>query len=74
MYTLQITTFTIPDELKKIAQQWNLPIDAIDFDILSYRTQYRGAIDEDWHILDGNNLGEITTEVEIRSALLLIRQ
>lgn len=74
MHTLKITTFTVPDELKKIAQQWNLPIDTIDFDLLSCQTQYRGAIDEDWHILDGNNLGEITTEVEIRSPLLLIRQ
>ena len=74
MHAIKITTFTVLYELKKIAQQWNLPVDAIDFDILSYQTQYRGAIDEDWQTLDGNNLGEITTEVEIRSPLLLIRQ
>ncbi|MDP2078566.1 MAG: FapA family protein [Sulfuricurvum sp.] len=74
MHTIKITTFTVPAELKKIAQQWNLPVDAIDFDVLSYGTQYKGAIDEDWCTLDGNDLGEITTEVEIRSPLLLIRQ
>ena len=74
MHAIKITTFTVPDELKKIAQQWNLPIDAIDFDVLSYVTQYRGAIDEDWRTLEGDNLSEITTEVEIRSPLLLIRQ
>ncbi|MDP2193057.1 MAG: hypothetical protein Q8K36_00810, partial [Alphaproteobacteria bacterium] len=40
----------------------------------SYQTQYRGAIDEDWCTFDGDNLGDITTEVEIHSPLLLIRQ
>ncbi len=74
MHLIKITTFTVPDELKKIAQQWNIAIDAIDFDVLAYETQYKGAIDEDWRTLDGHDLGEITTEVEIRSPLLLIRQ
>lgn len=74
MHALKITTFKVLDELKKIARQWNLPVEAIDFDVLSYETHYRGAIDEDWHTLDGNSLSEITTEVEIRSPLLLIRQ
>ncbi|MDP3301003.1 MAG: hypothetical protein Q8S36_03445 [Sulfuricurvum sp.] len=74
MHTIKITTFAVPNELKKLAQQWNLPVDTIDFDVLSYQTQYIGAIDEDWRTLDGNDLGEITTEVEIRSPLLLIRQ
>ena len=74
MNAIKITTFTVPDELKKIAQQWNVAIDAVDFDVLSYGTQYKGAIDEDWRTLDGDNLSELTTEVEIRSPLLLIRQ
>ncbi|MDP3265462.1 MAG: hypothetical protein Q8M39_01410 [Sulfuricurvum sp.] len=74
MHAIKITTSNVPDELKKIALQWRMPIDAVDFDLLSYQTQYRGTIDEDWRTLEGTNLDEITTEVEIRSATLLIRQ
>ncbi len=74
MHAIKIKTFTIVNELKRIAQQWNLPLDAIDFDLLSYETLYQGAIDEDWRTFDGNNLDEITTEVEIRSPLLMIKQ
>jgi hypothetical protein len=49
-------------------------MEALDFDLLSYQTQYRGSIDEDWQTLTATQLDEITTEVEIRSAMLLIRQ
>ncbi|MDP1784424.1 MAG: FapA family protein, partial [Sulfuricurvum sp.] len=74
MHAIKITTPNILDELTKTAHLWRLPLDAIDFDLLSYQTQYRGTIDEDWRTLEATKLEEITTEVEIRSATLLIRQ
>ncbi|HQS66162.1 MAG TPA: hypothetical protein PLM93_03105 [Sulfuricurvum sp.] len=74
MNAIQISTFNVPEELKKIAQQEHLPLDAIDFELLSYQTQYKGIIDEDWKALEGNNLQEVTTEVEIRSKIFLLRQ
>lgn len=74
MYDVTISTFNVPEELKKIAQQWHLPLDGIDFDLLSYQTQYKGVVDEDWKALAGDNLEEVTTEVEIRSKIFLLRQ
>ncbi len=74
MNPIKITTSAILDELKKIAQQWRITLDAIDFDLLSYQTQYKGIVDEDWQALEGNNLEEVTTEVEIRSKIFLVRQ
>lgn len=74
MYDIAISTFNVPEELKKIALQWHLPLDGIDFDLLSYQTQYKGIVDEEWKALDGDNLEEVTTEVEIRSKIFLLRQ
>lgn len=74
MHTIQISTFNIPEELKKIAQQENVPLDMIDLDLLSYQTQYKGIVDEDWKGLDGDNIQGVTTEVEIRSEIFLLRQ
>lgn len=74
MNPIQISTFNIPEELKKIAQQEHLPLDAIEFDLLSYQTQYKGIIDEEWKALEGEDLEEVTTEVEIRSKIFLLRQ
>ena len=74
MYDIIISTFNVPEELKKIAVQWHLPLDGIDFDLLSYQTQYKGIVDEDWKALSGDNLEEVTTEVEIRSKIFLLRQ
>lgn len=74
MYEIIISTFHIHEELKKIALQWHLPLDGIDFDLLSYQTQYKGIVDEDWKALDGDDLEHVTTEVEIRSKIFLVRQ
>ena len=74
MYEIIISTFHIHEELKKIALQWHLPLDGIDFDLLSYQTQYKGIVDEDWKALDGDDLEQVTTEVEIRSKIFLLRQ
>jgi hypothetical protein len=72
--TIHISTFNVLDELKKIAQQESLPLEAIDFDLLSYQTQYKGIVDEDWKALEGDDLKGVATEVEIRSKIFLLRQ
>ncbi|MFA6187837.1 MAG: hypothetical protein WC680_01005 [Sulfuricurvum sp.] len=74
MDPITISTFNVADELKNIAQQWHLPLDGVDFDLLSYQTQYKGILDEDWQVLEGDNLEQATTEVEIRSKIFLLRQ
>lgn len=74
MHSIKLTTSDVLDDLKKLAQQWNLPLESVDFDLLSYQTHYRGTIDEDWRTLESTKLEEITTEVEIRSSTLLLRQ
>lgn len=74
MQTINITTFNVPDELKKIAQQEHLALESIDFTLLSYQTQYKGIVDDEWNALEGDNLQEVTTEVEIRSKMFLLRQ
>ena len=74
MQPIRISTFNVLNELKNIAQQEHLPLEAIDFDLLSYQTQYKGVVDEDWQAIEGDNLEEVTTEVEIRSKIFLLRQ
>ena len=74
MDTIHISTFNVLEELKKIAQQEHLPLEAVDFDLVSYQTQYKGIVDEEWKALNGDNLEEVTTEVEIRSKIFLLRQ
>ncbi|HEX5622844.1 MAG TPA: hypothetical protein VFX57_00255 [Sulfuricurvum sp.] len=74
MHAIKITTANIVHELAQAARKWNMPLDAIDFDLLSFQTYYQGTIDDDWRILEATKLEEITTEVEIRSATLVIRQ
>ena len=74
MNTIKISTFNIPSELKKIAQQESLPLDAIDFNLLSYQTQYKGIVDEEWKAIESDNLKEVATEIEIRSKIFLLRQ
>lgn len=74
MFDITVSTFNIPEELKKLSLQWHIPLEEISFDLLSYQTQYKGVVDEDWKGLDGDNLEEVTTEIEIRSKIFLLRQ
>jgi len=70
----KIISTLVPSLIHFIALQWHLPLDGIDFDLLSYQTQYKGIVDEDWKALDGDDLEQVTTEVEIRSKIFLVRQ
>lgn len=74
MIDITLSTFNIPEELKKLSLQWRIPLEEINFDLISYQTQYKGIVDEDWKGLNGDNLEEVTTEVEIRSKIFLLRQ
>ncbi|MDQ1298852.1 MAG: hypothetical protein QG558_1391, partial [Campylobacterota bacterium] len=74
MEFITISTYNVPDALKKIALQEHVPLDALTFDLLSYQTQYKGIVDEEWKALDGDDLEQVATEVEIRSKIFLLRQ
>lgn len=70
---IQLSTNVMSD-LQEIANSRRIPLDDLDFDLLSYTTHYKGTIDEEWQSLDGDDLLAKTTESEIRSAIFLIRQ
>ncbi len=70
---IQLSTNVMSD-LQEIANTHRIPLDDLDFDLLSYTTYYKGTVDEEWQSLNGNDLLAITTESEIRSAIFLIRQ
>lgn len=71
--TIQTSTNVMADLLQS-AKSWDVPVDNIDFDLLSYETYFNGTIDEDWQNLRDCILLERTTESEIRSKIFLIRQ
>lgn len=71
--TIQTSTNVMADLLQS-AKSWDVPVDNIDFDLLSYETYFKGTIDEDWQNLRDCILLERTTESEIRSKIFLIRQ
>lgn len=74
MESITLSTYNVPGELKKIALQEHVPLDALTFDLLYYQTQYKGIVDEEWKALDGDDLEQFTTETEIRSKIFLLRQ
>ncbi|MFZ2891332.1 MAG: flagellar assembly protein A [Sulfuricurvum sp.] len=61
-------------DLQEIAKTRGINIENIDFDLLSFQTYFKGAIDEEWQNLRHCNLLEQTTESEIRSNIFLLRQ
>jgi len=75
MFTPVIKTSTnVMEDLTLAAKDRNIPIESVDFDLLSYETLYKGTVDEQWQQLEGNDLLKITTENEIRSLTFLLRQ
>lgn len=69
-----ITSTDVTGDLLKAAADQKVAADEIDFDLLSYETYYKGVVDEEWQLLQGNDLYSITTEIEIRSDIFLLRQ
>jgi len=74
MQAFKVTTSKVNEALIKAANEFGIAIEKIDFDLLSYKTFYRGTVDDDWLVLETQRLEMITTEVEIRSSHFEVRQ
>ncbi len=70
---IQLST-NIMSDLLNTANNHGLSADGFDFDLISYETYFKGAVDIEWQYLRGNNLLENATEIEIRSNAFLLRQ
>jgi hypothetical protein len=70
----KILSTNVMDDLLAAAGKQRISLDEIDFDLLSYRTYYKGTIDDEWQVLEGDDLFSVTTETEIRSKIFLLRQ
>ncbi|MGE4472442.1 MAG: flagellar assembly protein A [Sulfuricurvum sp.] len=68
------TSTNVMSDLLTIAKDRGVAVDELDFDLLTYETYYKGTVDDEWQYLEGDNLLEQTTEIEIRSKLFLLRQ
>ena len=71
---LTVQTSNILEELKQAALTQRVPVENLDFDLLSYQTFFKGSVEEDWQLLHGDDLLTQTTENEIRSSIFLLRQ
>lgn len=61
-------------DLLNAANDRGISADALDFDLISFETYYKGTSDEEWQLLSGGDLLSVTTETEIRSPYFLLRQ
>lgn len=64
----------VMDDLLNTANNRGISADAIDFDLLSYETYYKGTSDDEWRLLIGDDLLSVTTETEMRSIIFQLRQ
>jgi hypothetical protein len=71
---ITVLTTNVMQELKNVAENQRISVDDLDFDLLSYETSFKGTVDEEWQILQGDDLLTQTTEIEIRSPYFLLRQ
>ncbi|HEX5328765.1 flagellar assembly protein A [Sulfuricurvum sp.] len=69
-----ILSTNVMQDLKNASLAQRVPIDSLDFDLLSYETSFKGSVDEEWEILQGDDLLTQTTENEIRSPHFLLQQ
>lgn len=65
MQPARVTASSLAEALEHI--DTDKTIQTIDFELLSYRTFYRGTVDEEWFLLKESRLEYETTEIEIRS-------
>lgn len=61
-------------DLLGAANDLGISADAVDFDLLSYETYFKGTVDEEWQRLDNDDLLAHTSENDIRSPYFLLRQ
>jgi ethanolamine utilization protein EutQ (cupin superfamily) len=75
MFTPIIKTSTnVMEDLALAASSRGIPVESVDFDLLSYETLYKGSEDDEWQPMESCNLLEYTTENEIRTSSFLLRQ
>lgn len=75
MQAIKIIASSLQEGLNQASITTGVEPEKIDFDLLTYRTYYRGTIDEEWRLLENNTrLEAVTTEVEIRSSSFEVRQ
>lgn len=66
---------SIKDDLRFAASDRKLPLEQIDFDLLSYETYYKKGEDQEWHLMSGHNiLTQITQEERYSSDFLLSQE
>jgi hypothetical protein len=68
-----VLSTNIVQDIKRVALEQRVPVDSLDFDLLSYETSFKGTVDEEWHIFEGDILTQ-TTEIEVRSPHFLLKQ
>ncbi|MDD5717281.1 MAG: hypothetical protein PHW64_05705 [Sulfuricurvum sp.] len=68
------TSENIMNDLLQAANDRGISADGLDFDLLSYETFYKGTVDEEWQLVQGNNILDYTTETELRSKIFTLRQ
>lgn len=68
------TSTNVMSDLLNAANDLGISADAVDFDLLSCDTFFKGTVDEEWQRMEGDDLLSQTTEIEIRSTAFLLRQ
>ncbi len=61
-------------DLLGAANDLGISADAIDFDLLSHETYFKGTVDEEWQRVENDDLLTHTSENDIRSPYFLLRQ
>lgn len=63
----------VAQELKTAALAQRIAVENLDFDLLSYESSFKGSVDEEWRVFEGDILMH-TTEIEVRSPHFLLKQ
>lgn len=71
---IQKTSRHVLTDLVAAAEQQGTPLEGVDFDLLSYKTYYKGTVEEEWQPVESDNLLDYTTEAEIRSITFILQQ
>jgi len=71
---ITVVSENIQQDIKKIAIAHRVPVESLDFDLLSYETYFKETTDDEWQQLTESNLLSQTTEIEVRSPHFLLRQ
>nr|AOR51213.1 hypothetical protein [uncultured bacterium pBC1] len=69
-----VVSTNVTQDLKKVALAQRIAVEKLDFDLLSYETSFKGTGDEEWQILQGDDLLTQTTEIEVRSPHFQLQQ